>query len=214
MAARDPENKVRHGLGFERLVFFSDAVFAIAITLLVLDLKPGPGRFSLAAEGSQILAFGVSFYVIGRYWLVHHALFEGVHGYDRRLLTTNLLFLAAIAFLPFPTGVVARWGSDEGAEIFYTLSLAFVGVALLALVFAVRRPGIMEPGQTRGGTVNRIVTGAASPVVFCLAAAAAPFMPRGGALWCLLLLFPVGYAAHRLGDALERRIDGAARAGP
>ena len=203
-------DKVRHGLGFERLVFFSDAVFAIAITLLVLDLRPPPGRFSLAAEGSQILAFGISFYVIGRYWLVHHALFEGVHGYDRRLLTTNLWFLAAIAFLPFPTSVVARWGSDAGAEIFYALSLAGVGVALLALVLAVRRPGIMGPEETKGGTVNRIVTGLASPAVFCLTAAVAPFVLHGRAMLCLLLLFPAGYGSHRLGEALERRIDGEA----
>jgi uncharacterized membrane protein len=128
-------------------------------------------------------------------------------------LTSNLVFLAAIAFLPFPTSVVARWGSDEDAEIFYALSLAGVGFALLWLVFAVRRPGIMGPDETRGGTVNRIVTGLGSPLVFCATAAIVPFMPNGRALWCLFFLLPVGYAAHRLGEALQRRIDGEGKAG-
>src|SRR5215472_2918297 len=96
--------------GYQRLLFFSDAVFAIAITLLVLDLRLPPGSqvFDLAAVRQQIIGFVVSFYVIGRFWLSHHALFEGVAGYDVRLLATNLLFLAAVVFLPFPTTEVSE----------------------------------------------------------------------------------------------------------
>jgi uncharacterized membrane protein len=204
-----PVDKIRHGLGFERLLFFSDAVFAIAITLLVIDLRPSAGRFSLSAAMPHIMAFCISFYVIGRYWLAHHELLDVVQGYDHRLLTTNLCFLAAVAFLPFSTSLISSGsGSEDPAAVaFYALSLALVGFGLLALVFAARRPGIMKPGETRGRTISRAITGAASPLVFCLTAAIAPFMPHG-ALWWLLLLFPAGYGAHRLGERLQRRVDG------
>ena len=70
-------------LGFDRLLFFSDAVFAIAITLLVLDLRvpdDAHAPFDLTPLIPRFAAFGVSFYVIGRYWMAHHSLFEGVAG--------------------------------------------------------------------------------------------------------------------------------------
>jgi uncharacterized membrane protein len=209
MGGRDPVEKVRSGFGFERMLFFSDAVFAIAITLLVIDLRPGPGRFSLPAVMPHIIAFGISFYVIGRYWLAHHELLEVVQGYDHRLLTTNLAFLAAVAVLPFTTSLISTGtGSEDPDSVaVYALSLAAVGFMLLALVLAARRPGILKPDQTRGGTASRIVTGLASPLVFCFTAVIARFAPH--ALWWLLLLFPAGYGAHRLGEALARRIDAA-----
>jgi len=209
-----PPNPTEHagrGLGFDRLVFFSDAVFAIAITLLVLDLKPplGPGRaFRLAPVLPNLVGFGLSFYVIGRYWLAHHHLFEAIHAYDRRLLTTNLVFLAFIAFLPFPTSVVALGSAESGAVIFYTLSLAAVGLLMIALALVARRPALMRPGQTRGGTVQLVCSMTPAPATFLLSAAVAIDRPRT-ALWLLLLLIPASWACDRLGGALQRRIDGA-----
>src|ERR1700723_51476 len=104
MGTPSPTSGEGRKLGFERFIFFSDAVFAIAITLLVLDLKvPNADAFALAPLIPKLLGFGISFYVIGRYWLAHHQLFEAVEGYDGLLLGANLWFLASIAFLPFPT---------------------------------------------------------------------------------------------------------------
>jgi len=202
-------DKVRHGLGFERMLFFSDGVFAIAITLLVIDLRPAPGPFSLWTAAPHILAFCVSFFVIGQYWMAHHELMETVQGYDRRLLSANLLFLAAVAFLPFPTGVVAVGNDRPSVVQFYALSLALVGVLLEALVFAAHRPGVMKPDLTRGATAHRLIGGLASPLVFCGTAVAANYLNHG-ALWLLLLLFPVRHALGRVGAVVERRIDGEA----
>ena len=200
------------GLGFDRLVFFSDAVFAIAITLLVLDLKPtlSPARaFLLAPVLPNLVGFALSFYVVGRYWLVHHQLFEAVHAYDKRLLTTNLLFLAFIAFLPFPTSVVTLARAESGAVIFYTLSLAAVGLLMIALALTARRPALMKPGHTRGGTAQMVCSMAPAPATFLLSAAVAVDHPRA-ALWLLLALIPASWAGDRLGEALQRRIDGGA----
>lgn len=100
-----------------RAIYFSDAVFAIAITLLVLDIRlPAVSEEQLKTElpslvlglAPQILSFVISFLVIGFYWLAHHRMFQYINQYDGRLLWINLLFLMSVAFLPFPTSVFSR----------------------------------------------------------------------------------------------------------
>lgn len=196
--------------GFARMLFFSDAVFAIAITLLVLDVRlPAGSRvFELRAAWPQIMGFAISFFVVGRFWLAHHSLFEGVRGYDRRLLVANLVFLAAVVFLPFPTTVVAQIEPTPASIGFYGLSLTAVGVLMMLLTWIARRPDLREPGETLGGTLHRLTHSGAATLIFIVTAAAAQAWPRM-ALLTLLLLFPVGPLADRLGRWLEARIDGA-----
>jgi uncharacterized membrane protein len=197
-------------LGFERLVFFSDAVFAIAITLLVLDLKPPLGRevaFDLRPMVPNLVGFGLSFYVVGRYWLSHHRLFETVRGYDARLLATNLAFLAAIVFLPFPTSVVAEAKAATGPVVFYALSVAAVGLLMIVLALIARRPALLAAGETRGGTLRIVTAMAGAPLVF-LASAAVALRDARWALWLLVTLIPIGPACDRLGLWLQSRIDG------
>ena len=211
MAPPDPAPHAGRVLGFERFAFFSDAVFAIAITLLVLDLKPSltpGGEFVITPMIPNLIGFGLSFYVVGRYWLAHHHLFESVQTYDRRLLAANLCFLAGIVFLPFPTSVVALARAEPGPVIFYTLSLAAVGVLMIVLALAARRPGLMRPGETRGGTSQLVASMAAAPVVFLASAVVATSYPRQ-ALWLLLAMIPTSWVADRLGRALQRKIDAA-----
>jgi uncharacterized membrane protein len=199
----------RRKLGFERFIFFSDAVFAIAITLLVLDLKvANADAFAIAPLIPKLLGFGISFYVIGRYWLAHHALFEAVQGYDGLLLGANLWFLASIAFLPFPTSIVTQARPNPAPVTFYAVSLTAVGLAMVALVLIARRPALLRPGNTRGGTVSAAVAASAAPLVFAVTAVVAA-LGSHQALWVLLLLFPVSWAAERIGRALKRRVDAA-----
>jgi uncharacterized membrane protein len=196
-------------LGFERLVLFSDAVFAIAITLLVLDLRvPDGGAFTLGPLIPKLLGFAISFYAIGQYWMAHHRLFEGVQAYDGLLLAANLCFLASIAFLPFPTSVVTQIRQSPAPVTFYAGSLMAVGLAMLALVLIARRPAMLRPGETRGGTVRAAVSACAAPLVFAGTAIAAASGLRS-ALWLFVLLTPVGWAAERIGRAIGRRVDAA-----
>src|SRR3569623_1123728 len=96
-------------LALDRLVFFSDAVFAIAVTLLVLDIKvPNLPHESIsaawrdfAALWPSFFAFALSFFVIGRFWMGHHERFRALRHYDSRLMWPNMLYLMAIAFMPF-----------------------------------------------------------------------------------------------------------------
>jgi uncharacterized membrane protein len=129
-------------LGLERLIFFSDAVFAIAITLLVLGIRlpSDSGAVSNAALLQNLLAlwpkylgYVVSFLVIGTLWAGHHRKFLLIQRHDRFLLFINLLLLMIIAFIPFPTSVFSEYGNLT-ATVFYALSIGMAGL-LSALVW-------------------------------------------------------------------------------
>ena len=125
-------------LALERLVYFSDAIFAIAITLLVLDIKVPELDPALARAGlshqllaliPRIFAYLVSFMVIGIYWEAHHRMFGFIKLCTRTLIWLNLLELMLIAFLPFPTALIGRYASVPSAVVFYASTVLAVGLA-------------------------------------------------------------------------------------
>lgn len=128
-------------LGLERLMFFSDAVFAIAITILVLEIRL-PAGWDTADSGQLLnilgslwhkyLAYLISFWVIGIYWLSHHRKFLLIKKFDHALLSLNLLLLMVIAFIPFPTVVISE-NSSRTATVFYALVMALGGLVLALL---------------------------------------------------------------------------------
>ena len=123
----------------DRLIFFSDAVFAIAITLLVLNIavpviRPGAEGTeftpALLATVPSIFSYALSFLVIGAYWLAHMRTFHHVVRFDRRLAALNLLFLLFVAFIPFPTALIGAYGSQLGAVVLYAATIAITGLVL------------------------------------------------------------------------------------
>ena len=123
-------------MGLERLIFFSDAVFAIAITLLALDIRLPTDAATLSNSellqrllelGPQYRGYGISFLVIGSFWMGHHSKFRFITRYDGRLLFMNLLLLLVIAFIPFPTAVLSENG-NRTATIFYALTMIVGGL--------------------------------------------------------------------------------------
>jgi len=123
-----------------RLEAFSDGVFAIAITLLVLEIKVPPGESlgpGLLHLWPSYLAYAISFIVIGAIWINHHAMFKWIVRADQALLLLNTLHLMFIAFLPFPTAVLAeafhsRSGQDV-ATAFYAGTLTTIGILVTAM---------------------------------------------------------------------------------
>jgi len=94
-----------------RLVAFSDGVFAIAITLLILEIRP-PAEYGnllheLAALWPSYLAYALTFLFIGQVWANHHVMFDHIRVADRVILLLNTLLLMIVAFLPFATSVLA-----------------------------------------------------------------------------------------------------------
>jgi uncharacterized membrane protein len=131
----------RDRLGIERLVFFSDAVFAIAMTLLILDIRLPAGvetannhQLLLLLTGlwHKYLAYFISFWVIGLYWISHHRKFLLIKRWDHLLLSLNLLLLMVIAFIPFPTAVMSENGNLT-ATVFYALVMALAGITQMIL---------------------------------------------------------------------------------
>jgi uncharacterized membrane protein len=112
---------------------FSDAVFAIVITLLILDIRaPDVQHFTFSAlstVGAQVFAFVLSFVMVGMYWVAHHNMGTFLKGVDRTLLWINLILLLTIVFIPFSTAVLGRHLGDRDAVILYGLNLLFVNIA-------------------------------------------------------------------------------------
>src|SRR5258705_4760465 len=110
-----------------RLVAFSDAVFAITITLLVLEIRP-PTDYNnllhgLVALWPSYLAYGVTFLFIGQVWANHHVMFDHIRAADRVVLLLNTLLLMAVVFLPFATSVLAgalRSGDGQRTAAFFS----------------------------------------------------------------------------------------------
>ena len=139
-AADDPAGSGR-GFGSERnperVVFFSDAVFAIAVTLLVLEIRPPEDTrhlvHGLAALWPSYLAYAISFLLIGQVWANHHVMFDHIRSADRTVLFLNTLLLMDIAFLPFAAAVLSaafRTGHGQRtAVVFY--GIVFEVAALL-----------------------------------------------------------------------------------
>lgn len=124
-----------------RLEAFSDGVFAIAITLLVLEIAVPPPDVALGPALLRLwpsyLAYVVSFLVIGAIWINHHAMFRHIVRSDGVLLLLNVLHLMLIAFLPFPTAVLAKAftrSADEAmAAAFYGGTLTVIGIFVTAM---------------------------------------------------------------------------------
>ncbi len=127
----------------QRLEAFSDGVFAIAITLLILEIKvPHLEEGESLAKALLNLwpsygAYAFSFWVIGIFWVNHHSFFKLFRRVNHGFLLLNVLFLALISFIPFPTSVLAEYVTDparrQNAVTFYTLGLLLPVLCWLAM---------------------------------------------------------------------------------
>ena len=195
----------KRGYGLERLIFFSDGVFAIAITLLALDLRlpEGAGMLSplelvasLGTMWQKYLAYVISFLAIGSFWISHHRKFRYVVGYNRSLLVLNLLFLMVIAFIPFPTSLISV-SSDAFVTIFYAATMV-AGSVMMAILwgYASAKHRLIEPGLSnkviRSETILPLATGG----IFLVSIGIAFIDPDMAKLsWILVLL--VSLLSHR-----------------
>ncbi len=122
------------GSGLGRLLAFSDSVFAVSITLLVLDLSVRSGLTQSGASHAlsklfpQILVAALSFAIVGTFWLAHHRVFTQVKRWDAALLRLNLLSLAPIVFIPFATQLQGEYGSFKPGVVIYSCTVALAGL--------------------------------------------------------------------------------------
>jgi uncharacterized membrane protein len=141
---RRADNEVEFG----RIVAFSDGVFSIAITLLVLNLGIDKGLTegqidnALWDQREMFLSYAISFAVIGRFWLVHHRFFAEVQAFDARLIGLNLVYLGWIVLIPFSSEVLGEYGGKTTAVVIYSVNLAVVVLLGLLMSADARRRGL------------------------------------------------------------------------
>jgi uncharacterized membrane protein len=142
-----------------RLVTFSDAVFAITITLLVLEIRPPTDDSNLlhglVALWPSYLAYVVTFLFIGQVWVNHHVMFDHIRAADRVVLFLNTLLLMVVAFLPFATSVLAdAHGSGHGqrtAVVFYAIAFAVTALTFNGVWQYARRHALLSDGLDSAG---------------------------------------------------------------
>jgi uncharacterized membrane protein len=191
-------------LGVERMLFFSDAVMAIAMTLLVIELKIpelGPSAESrdlataLLAQTPRFVAFILSFFIIGEAWTEHHRVGGLLRGFDYGLLWWNLLLLFFVVLMPFVTGLVSE-GDRWLSVVLYASVFGGLGFAKLGFWFHATRRGLVE--RTVGRAGRSISFGLwATPTVALLVAASALAGLRQ-TMWGFFLIPVVAYVLDRL----------------
>lgn len=154
---------VRGAPGNERVNAFSDGVFSIAITLLAFSLQvPETAPAGLLQELPMLipsaLGFGVSFFVLGVYWVGHHNMMLHIKRHDRWLLWLNILFLMFVAAMPFAALLLVRYPDDRMAIIVYATMLIGAGLTLnLMWRYATQAGRLVPPNMDPDliGFVNR-----------------------------------------------------------
>jgi uncharacterized membrane protein len=169
-----------------RVEALTDGVFAIATTLLVLNVAVRSGLshhdFLVAVRGlgPQVLAYVVSFLVIAVYWIGHHTQFFWIEHVDRPLIWLTTFFLMPIAFLPFSTSLIADYPREVVAALIYGTNVVLAGVALLAHWKYAVGPGrlVPEPIDRRLSAIisRRILLGILFYVVGTLLAFVSPII--------------------------------------
>jgi uncharacterized membrane protein len=183
----------------ERLIFFSDAVVAIAITLLALGLPAVTGSSnhavvqSLRSNVNAYLPFLISFVVIAGYWRVHHRLYQYVGRLDSRLISINMVWLLMIICMPYVTRVLS-----DGNFSAVRFSLYAVIQVITIVTFVIMRRHIRDHNLVRGG-VTTTVTAAYDVSFLAVAAAFAISIPIAFAAptqWTYLVWVGAGFAGR------------------
>jgi len=194
---------VAGNLEYDRVLFFSDAVFAIAITLLVVDIRVPDivtnTAQELSAAKGRIISFAISFLVIGLFWMGHHRMFRYITALDRRLIFINLLFLGTIAFLPYPTALLFAGGTRQTAgPVFYAACVALAGLMELAVwLYATHAKGLVPASVSPALRRYELGQLLPTPVVFLLSIPVA-FIAPGVAPFTWILLVPIARILPRV----------------
>ena len=190
----------------DRIVNLSDGVFAIALTLLVLDIRVPhipenvvdselPGV--LLGLWPNYLGYFLSFFVITTFWIIHHSIFRPIRAYDRNLLYLNFLFLMFVAFVPFPTALLGEYGNHQLPVAVYAVTLA-VGRLLLTAIqwYSVRNDRLLDEPQDPARVRFLLIRGLTIPAIYLLSIGISFFSVQA-ATWSWVILIVVDAVIFR-----------------
>ena len=198
--AKHHESKTSFQL--ERFIFFSDGVFAICITLLVMEIKvpalPEPTDRALlqylTSTSLKFFGFLLSFYIIGHYWIVHHRIFGYVKKSTGMLLWLNLAFLLTVILLPFSSGLFGEYGSNINMDLpylIYILNMCLTGLVNCWLWVYVSNPKreLLTHTISKERIDLGIIRSLAIPFIFILSLIVSLFSPIISRI--ILILIPL-----------------------
>lgn len=199
--------------GIERFALFSDAVFAIAITLLALEIRL-PAGVELHSDRELLQAllgiwplylnYAISFLVIGQYWMIHHRMFRMITRFDRRLMLLNLLLLMCIGFIPFPTAILGEHSGTVGT-VLYAGTMVVTGLmnALLWMYATMNKGHLLGVELSQGEIAQSRQRQFLMPCVF-LASIAIAFWNADIAKFSWILLLPLALSFSHTGHKNEQ----------
>ena len=190
-----------NAITFERILFFSDAVIAIVITLLILELKAPHIKHEGFTEGvmrqalfellPKFLGFVFSFLIVGMMWIEHHRIFRFITSWDFGLIWRNLVFLLFVAFIPFPTALFSENSFSQTAFMLYAGSFALAAIAKVWVWnYAVSRRSELIGDDVDDETVKLISRRSWAVPIVCVIAIGFSFIavPFGGFAFPLIPL--------------------------
>jgi uncharacterized membrane protein len=166
-----------------RLEAFSDGVFAIVITLLILDIRLPEVDYSHIGEAlkgiaPKILSYVMSFIVIGLYWIAHHNSFQLVHKTNKVFLWMNVFLLLFVSFIPFPTSLMGRYPFQTIPVLIYGLNLLVANtMGFCMLLYLYRNPHLASPLFTKKSFRKQIPVYIMVNSAYLLAIVLSPFFP-------------------------------------
>src|SRR5919197_357484 len=193
---------------FNRIVAFSDGVFAIAITLLVLGLTVPEDSSNITRElldnRDDLIAYAISFAVLGRYCLAHHRFFSALERFDGRLMGLNLAYLAFIALVPFSSEVLGDYSREADAVIVYAINMILVSGTFQAQLYYAYRKGLVRRDarafeRRYAGPANLLAVG-----VFVISIPLAFASPLAATLLWLAIFFIGRWISDRLAPTPPR----------
>ena len=192
------ETPTEREFDYDRTVALSDGVFAIALTLLILNVaNPEGGTFAdrFSDVAPAVGAYALSFTVIGMLWMRHHALFRDMIRIDSRLTLLNLLYLGLVAFIPFPTSLLANQGSAPFSVVMYAGTMVLTSLVSWAIRRYALSAGLLDPDSISAHEpISRLVV---LVVVFAISIPVA-FVNAEAAkyVWLLLLVEGIYRRGH------------------
>jgi uncharacterized membrane protein len=172
--------KVASVMSKPRFEAFSDGVFAVAVTLLVLDFKvpdlthasDAQALASILVLWKPLLSYATSFIVVGVVWINHHTIFHTIESIDRATVVFNLVLLLLVALIPYPTALIGLYSNSQPVVMLYGLVMTANGLAFTALFLYVRtRHNVAERiGATPQAIRASWIRGASYPIGYFLGA--------------------------------------------
>jgi uncharacterized membrane protein len=205
------ETRWRVGRGvleFDRVSFFTDAVFAIAMTLLVVSIEPptltgdpkSPSVMGQALQDlwPQIFSFFLAFLLLARYWLAHHAFASALDHVDRTLASLTLCYLAFVAFLPFPTALVGEYESNAVSSMLFAACITIISGLETVILWHAMRSGLTRTWPVPRPAYRYALLQSTLPTLLLAASIPIAFASTTAATVMWILAVPLGRVIERL----------------